>query len=71
MHLLTCASIMVCTQRDFTKSWIGTRGYNQDNYPEMYNVALYFVTTTLSTCGFGDISATAQDVVENLFVLIL
>lgn len=62
---------MVCTHRDFSKSWIGIRNYSQDNYIEMYNVALYFVTTTLSTCGFGDIYATHQDVVENMFVLIL
>ena len=37
----------------------------------MYIVSLYFVTTTLSTCGFGDISATKDDSVESFEILVL
>ena len=36
-----------------------------------YIIAIYFVTTTLSTCGFGDIHATKRDRAETLVVLLL
>ena len=31
---------------------------------------MYFVTTTLSTCGFGDISASSGDAIEALVILL-
>ena len=37
----------------------------------MYIVSIYFVTTTLSTCGFGDISASRGDLLESFIILLL
>ena len=50
---------------------MGLRGYDENDYYTIYIVSLYFVTTTLSTCGFGDISATPNNVVENISILLL
>lgn len=50
---------------------MGKRGYNKSDYSTIYIVSLYFVTTTLSTCGFGDISATSNNVVELISILML
>ena len=33
----------------------------QDKFLSQYISGLYFVTTTVSTCGFGDISARQND----------
>ena len=41
------------------------------NFSEQYIICIYFVTTTLSTCGFGDISATRGDLLESLAILLL
>jgi len=50
---------MLCTHRDYDNSWLGGgMEVNQNDFHQQYIVAIYFVTTTLSTCGFGDISAT-------------
>jgi hypothetical protein len=59
MHIMSCTQIMVChATDDFEHSWLGHKGVSEDDWTQQYIVALYFVTTTLSTCGFGDISAT-------------
>ena len=72
LHLLACTQIMLCTHRDFTKSWMSlTDDIDFTNYSDLYICAMYFVCTTLSTCGFGDFYATPKDPVENLVILIL
>ena len=50
---------------------MGGKDVNPNDYTEQYIIALYFVTTTLSTCGFGDISATKGDAVESSAILFL
>ena len=58
LHILTCSMIFICKGRpDFENSWMGGAGVQDDDSREQYIIALYFVTTTLSTCGFGDLSA--------------
>ena len=46
-------------------------GVSQDDFAEQYIISIYFVTTTLSTCGFGDIKATKHDATEHLVILLL
>ena len=46
-------------------------GISQDNFTEQYIISIYFVTTTLSTCGFGDITATKHDAMEHGAILLL
>ena len=63
---------MLCTHRDYDASWLGGgMGVGEKDFVRQYIVSTYFVTTTLSTCGFGDISATKHDAVESFEVLIL
>lgn len=50
---------------------MGGQGVKREDHRMQYIIALYFVTTTLSTCGFGDISATKRDTIETLVVLLL
>jgi hypothetical protein len=50
---------------------MGGQGVDENDYIEQYIIALYFVTTTLSTCGFGDISATNGDAIEAAAILFL
>ena len=70
LHMFTCIQIILCTHRDFSKSWMGGAGVDENDLPGQYIIALYFVTTTLSTCGFGDITATSGDAIEALVILL-
>ena len=48
LHILTCSIVVLWTH------------YGDEGAADFYSVyvkAVYFVTTTLTTCGFGDISA--------------
>lgn len=74
LHILTCSMIMLCKVREdstFEMSWMGRRDVDEFNLQDQYIIAVYFVTTTLSTCGFGDISATQGDSTESLSILFL
>ena len=63
--------ITICTHRDFESSWMSKNSIDIDDYSSMYVTSLYLVTTTLSTCGFGDLSATHKDTIEYCMFLIL
>ena len=72
LHMLTCSMILLCNVRgDFANSWMGQNGVKEDSAVNQYIVAIYFVTTTLSTCGFGDLSASQGDFIETLVILLL
>ena len=49
LHILTCSIVVLWTH-------YGEEMENDEFY-SVYIKAIYFVTTTLTTCGFGDISA--------------
>lgn len=44
---------------------------DQSDFTKQYTTSMYFVITTLSTCGFGDISASKHDKIESLVMTIL
>ena len=50
---------------------MGQMEVDRDSKYDQYVIALYFVSTTLSTCGFGEISATKHDATECSIFLIL
>jgi len=50
---------------------MGGQSVKEDDHVTQYIIAIFFVTTTLSTCGFGDISATKRDAVESATILFL
>jgi hypothetical protein len=41
----------------------------KNNFIDKYVIAVYFVTTTLTTCGFGDLSATSGDWYESMSIM--
>ena len=43
----------------------------QSDFFLQYTTSLYFVTTTLSTCGFGDIGPVPRDPVETGAITVL
>lgn len=64
--------ILLCHVRgDFDNSWMGGSEIDEDDAVKQYIVAIYFVTTTLSTCGFGDLSASQGDKTETFMILLL
>ena len=64
--------IVLCQHRAiWTNSWMGSRGLDQTDWSKQYVWALYFVTTTVSTCGFGDIYAMKGDALESFVILML
>lgn len=72
LHFLTCSMILLCNVRgDFPNSFMGQNDVDENSNINQYIVAIYFVTTTLSTCGFGDLSASHGDFVETLVIFIL
>ena len=69
---MSCTQILLCKSRgDYAKSWMGLRDVPEFNFRQQYIICIYFITTTLSTCGFGDISATRGDLLESLAILLL
>ena len=70
MHIFTCIQIILCTHRNYEESWMGGTGAAADDLKGQYIVAIYFVTTTLSTCGYGDISASSGDAIEAMVIMI-
>ena len=72
LHIMSCTQILVCKSiGEYHTSWMGLKGIEILDFKQQYIVAIYFVTTTLSTCGFGDISATRGSLLESLAILLL
>ena len=44
---------------------------HSDDYAKQYITAIYFVITTLTTCGFGEIYATEHDKIEAFVITML
>lgn len=74
LHLLTCIMIVLCICKPdgYQSSWMYGNILNDEmknNYYDKYVIAVYFVTTTLTTCGFGDLSANTGDWYESLSIM--
>lgn len=75
LHLLTCIMIVLCICKPdgYKSSWmygniLGDEE-TKNNFIDKYVIAVYFVTTTLTTCGFGDLSATSGDWYESMSIM--
>jgi hypothetical protein len=55
---------MICTHRDYEQSWMFVENIPQNQFQMQYIRSFYFVTTTLSTCGYGDITPNHADWIE-------
>ena len=71
IHVLTCIMIILSMQKGFEESFIYANGIERDQFKQQYVLTIYFVTTTLSTCGFGDISASPRDPIESAGIIFL
>ena len=70
---VTCMHIMACTFIFIGKceypGWIINYGYQDLNYSELYLIAIYYIITTCTTVGYGDL--TCITLVEKIFGLIM
>lgn len=71
LHILTCMMIILSLHKGYKESFFYANGIEEDQFKEKYILSIYFVTTTLSTCGFGDISASPLDPIESGGILCL
>jgi len=62
---------MLCTHRVYKNSWMFNENIPENKFETQYFTSLYFVTTTLSTCGYGDIIPSSGDRIEIFSTTIL
>lgn len=67
-HTFACLWFLLAKLQDFDEStWVVRYGYLDSPIREQYLAGLYFIVTTISTVGYGDISS--QSPWEQLFCL--
>jgi len=67
LHNLSC--IYICLGKMYYPNWIVQLGLNVKNYIEIYICSFYYVLSTLTTVGYGDIST--YTVNERLYGIVL
>lgn len=68
-HISSCMWIFFGTMDADMNSWMWDPSYYNMAHGELYIMALYFIVTTTSTVGYGDLSASTT--VERLFCIVL
>ena len=64
VHTISCLWIflgvlyMEDSSEDSPQGWIDSFSYDPDNIGSMYTTGIYWTITTITTVGYGDISAT-------------
>eukprot|EP01135_Chromosphaera_perkinsii_P009268 Nk52_evm20s1705 gene=Nk52_evmTU20s1705 len=68
-HWCACFWYLLGVEEDSSDSWVNqyAKKHGTDGVPNAYVTSLYFAVTTLSTVGFGDI--TAETVEERIYVI--
>lgn len=61
------ASIFVGISYKQESSWMNAQDLDKDNKESLFYTAVYFITTTLTTIGYGDISGAHEN--EKLLLL--
>ena len=69
-HIFACVWIATGKSTD-SNNWIELRGLSNSSWMEIYLNGLYFSITTMTTVGFGDITATNKYEVGVAICLIL
>lgn len=69
-HNLACIWFMVAKFEDLgERTWVYRFGYEEAPIEEQYLASLYFIITTITTVGYGDI--TSKSPMEQLFCIVL
>ena len=59
VHTIACLWIMLGVHEDPNEvNWIDYGKFNQEEMASMYAIGIYWTITTITTVGYGDISAT-------------
>ena len=69
-HIITCLWVFASQfVSKVDESWITSGGYGNLGSGDLYLVSLYFTITTITTVGYGDISATNST--ERVFCILI
>lgn len=69
-HISSCMFIFLCEfDGDVFSSWRYQQPYSQFTNGELYVTSLYYVVTTMSTVGYGDISGSTT--LERIYCIVL
>ena len=71
IHIIACLWIIV-SKLDLVGSWLDNETINEMKGEEVYLTAVYFTITTLTTVGYGDMSASTntEKVFLSIFMMI-
>lgn len=69
IHVCSCMFIFTAHYDKSQANWIEDKGYSDYSAFELYITSMYFTVTTITTVGYGDISA--QNTAERIFCVFL
>ena len=70
LHMTTCLHIFI--SRNSIPNWIINNNLIESSYISIYFTSLYFIITTLTTVGYGDITGkTIKEIIFQIFLLIV
>lgn len=58
VHTIACLWIMLGVSSEGDDNWIEGFGYDHSQMGSIYTIGVYWTITTITTVGYGDISAT-------------
>ena len=68
-HISTCMFVFLCSLDWDSNSWLYDSYYYMMDKDELYIMSFYFIVTTTSTVGYGDLSASTT--LERIFCIII
>ena len=68
-HISTCLFVFLCSLDWDTNSWLYDSYYYMMSKDDLYIMSFYFIVTTTSTVGYGDLSASTT--LERIFCIII
>ena len=67
LHIISCIHIYI--GKHTFPGWINSNGFQNDSFIKIYMISIYYITTTLTTVGYGDIDS--NSIIEIQFRIIL
>ena len=70
LHIVICLNILV--SRNSYPNWIHNNNLVENSFTSIYFISLYFIITTITTVGYGDITGqTLKEIIFQIFLLIV